>query len=105
MHLAAVKAGVRFVLADEPTFFEKKNPDELEIDCRLGDEQGQTTSRFALHRRFVWQYHSARARYAANRLGSGTWTHLYDNFSYIDEFHYRSGTIAWLAEYLAAEIV
>jgi len=94
--------GSRFVLADEPTFFEKQHPDETETECQLGLEQAGA-SRFALHRRFVWNFLSARQRFATEVLGTGSWKHLFEKFSYIDEFHYRAQTIAMMADLIAAE--
>jgi hypothetical protein len=89
---AVTAAGIGFELADEPTFFEKPSPDAIEADCALGVATPANASRFALHKRFVWQFHEAR-RIARRALGREAWSAIYPDCQYIDEFHYRASTI------------
>jgi hypothetical protein len=92
----AKSVDARFILADEPTFFEKANPDPIEKDCQLGQSPTGTDHRFDLHRRYVWDFHAARVRFLENALAAGPWPNCYDEYLYIDEFHYRAETIGRL---------
>ena len=99
---ATQHAGSRFVLADEPTFFEKHRADAVEAECQLGVDQPSLT-RFALHQRYARDFLAAREQLARRVLGTGNWTKQYQDFAYIDEFHYRAETIGRIADLIAVD--
>lgn len=85
---------IPLVLADDTTFFEKREPSEIERQSGLGIGTSQAQQRqFDTHRKFVADYHERR-RSLAERLhvplaGPGR----INDIGFIDEFHYdREGT-------------
>ena len=92
------------VLADDTTFFEKRNPSEIEIESELGKPFNPAQTRqFETHKRFVGDYHERR-RTLAEALdvplaGPGKT----NDIGFIDEFHYdREGTRALCDDFAAA---
>ena len=92
---------IPLVLADDTTFFEKKQPSALERDCELGkpfsDAQKQ---QFETHIRYVGDYH-ARRKALAERIGVPlAGPGRTNSIGFIDEFHYdREGTRALCADF------
>ncbi len=92
---------VPLVLGDDTTFFEKKNPNELEIECKLGQPSNPNQElQFGTHKRFATDYH-ARRRAVADRLGVPlVGPGLSNDIGFVDEFHYdRDGTRALVEDY------
>lgn len=85
---------IPLVLADDTTFFEKRNPNRIEIESELGKPFNQSQARqFATHKKFANDYHPQRKKVAAQLgvplVGPG----LSNDIGFIDEFHYdRDGT-------------
>ena len=87
---------IPLVLADDTTFFEKREPSEIERESGLGQATSPVQQRqFETHKKFVDDYHSRR-RTVAEKLrvplaGPGRT----NDIGFIDEFHYdREGTRA-----------
>ncbi len=95
---------IPLVLADDTTFFEKTNPNQIEIESELGKpfNQGQELQ-FETHKRFGNDYH-ARRRAVADRLGVPlAGPGLHNDIGFVDEFHYdRDGTRALVEDYARA---
>lgn len=80
---------VPLVLGDDTTFFEKRNPDDLDRECKLGEPSSAAQkAQFETHRRFGADYHAKRKAVAEKRgiplAGPG----LSNDIGFIDEFHY-----------------
>jgi hypothetical protein len=95
---------IPLVLADDTTFFEKREPGEIERESELGKPFNVAQERqFATHKRFVEAYHTRR-KMLAGRLhvplaGPGKT----NDIGFVDEFHYdREGTIALCDDFAAA---
>jgi hypothetical protein len=89
-------AKIPLVLADDTTFFEKSVPSDIERESGLGTASSKAQQRqFAIHKRFVADYHGRR-KTLAEKLGvplAGPGLNNANGF--IDEFHYdRDGTRA-----------
>ena len=95
---------IPLVLADDTTFFEKANPNSIEIESELGKpfNAGQELQ-FETHKRFGGDYH-ARRRAVAERLGVPlAGPGLHNDIGFVDEFHYdRDGTRALVDDYARA---
>jgi hypothetical protein len=94
-------ARVPLVLADDTTFFEKLEPNKLELDSELGKPFGKSQElQFETHKKFVLDYHSRRKQ-VAEKLGVPLAGPGKTNaIGFIDEFHYdRDGTIALVDDY------
>ena len=98
---AAAAAGSRFVLGDEPTFFEKSAPDAIEAACALGIGSGPH-DRLANYRLVSEDCRRTR-RQIRDRLGLRPWPNHDNAYGYIDEFHYRADTIGVLTALLLRE--
>jgi hypothetical protein len=95
---------IPLVLADDTTFFEKANPNQVELDSELGKPfNANQELQFATHKRFANDYHSRR-RAVADRLGVPlAGPGLHNDIGFVDEFHYdRDGTRALVEDYARA---
>jgi hypothetical protein len=101
---AAVSVGARFVLMDDKTFFEKAAPNAVEQDCLLGSSGGAGAARFAVHKRHVWRFHGARARFMVEALAQPAWPLDFEDYTFIDEFHYTAESLARFADLAAARL-
>jgi hypothetical protein len=96
--------GIAFVLADDTTFFEKREPSDLERQCDLGTPFNAAQKvQFATHRSFAADYFARRKAVAEGLAvplaGPGTTNAI----GFIDEFHYdRDGTRALCDDFAAA---
>jgi hypothetical protein len=85
---------IPLVLADDTTFFEKREPNAIERESELGKPfVAQQKAQFATHCKFVVDYHTRRKTVAdaigATLAGPGK----VNDLGFIDEFHYdRDGT-------------
>jgi hypothetical protein len=80
-------SGVPFVMIHQSTFFEKTEPNELEIECGLGEPfHPSQEQQFANHRGFDERFYANRHAFAETRgiaiAGAAT-----DDIGFIDEFH------------------
>jgi hypothetical protein len=96
---------VPLVLADDTTFFEKREPNDLDRECRLGEPGGAAQKRqFALSKRFAEDYHTRR-RQLAEQLGVPlAGPGLSNQLGFIDEFHYDADGTRELADAYAAAL-
>lgn len=95
---------IPLVLADDTTFFEKRQPNEIEVQSELGKAFNGTQQRqFDTHKRFVEHYHGRR-KTLADRLGVPlAGPGKTNNIGFVDEFHYdRDGTRALCDDFAAA---
>lgn len=95
---------IPLALGDDTTFFEKREPSEIERQSGLGEPSSPAQAlQFETHHRFADDYHGRR-REVADRLkvplaGPG----LSNDIGFIDEFHYdRDGTRALADDYAGA---
>jgi hypothetical protein len=89
-------ARIPLVLADDTTFFEKREPNEIERESELGKPFNKAQERqFEVHKKFVDDYHSRR-KFVAEKLGIPlVGPGRSNDLGFIDEFHYdRDGTRA-----------
>jgi hypothetical protein len=97
-------AKIPLVLGDDTTFFEKREPSAIEVQSELGKPFNPGQERqFAVHKRFVGDYHARRKAVAAAigvpLAGPG----ITNAIGFIDEFHYdRDGTRALCDDFAAA---
>lgn len=94
---------VPLVLADDTTFFEKREPSQIEVDSELGKALSPAQTRqFATHRKFVEDYHSRRQAVAASLGVPLAGPGKTNDIGFIDEFHYdREGTEALCDDFAA----
>lgn len=95
---------IPLVLADDTTFFEKRQPSEIELRCELGKPFNKPQEKqFATHERFVEDYHSRR-KALAGKLGVPLAGPGKTNaIGFIDEFHYdRDGTRSLCEDFAGA---
>ena len=95
---------IPLVLADDTTFFEKREPSEIERESELGKPFNATQERqFATHKRFVVDYHTRR-KVLAEQLGVPlAGPGKTNDIGFVDEFHYdREGTRALCDDFGAA---
>lgn len=94
---------IPLVLADDTTFFEKREPSAIEVECELGKPFKGQASQFATHKRFANDYH-ARRRTLAEKLGVPlAGPGLSNDIGFVDEFHYdREGTLSLCDDFAAA---
>jgi hypothetical protein len=95
---------IPLVLADDTTFFEKREPSEIERQSALGIPSNAAQERqFATHRTFASRYHERRSA-LADQLGVPlAGPGLVNDVGFIDEFHYdRDGTRALCEDFAAA---
>lgn len=80
---------VPIVLADDSTFFEKREPSDLEQRCKLGVPSSPAqTIQFETHKRHVEMFWSTRRKLAEKRgVPIGGPGHIND-LGFVDEFHY-----------------
>ncbi|MCL6729092.1 hypothetical protein [Sphingomonas hankyongi] len=96
--------GIALVLGHDTTFFEKRQPSEIEIQSELGKPFGPAQERqFAMHKRFATDY-SNRREGLAGRLGIPlAGPGMSNDIGFVDEFHYdREGTRALCDDFAAA---
>lgn len=95
---------IPLVLADDTTFFEKRNPSELEIESDLGKPFNPAQTRqFETHKRFVADYHERRRTLAEALKVPLAGPGKTNDIGFIDEFHYdRDGTSALCDDFAAA---
>ena len=95
---------IPLVLADDTTFFEKREPSELERESELGKGFGPTQQRqFETHKRFVGHYHGCRKQVAAELRVPLAGPGKSNDIGFIDEFHYdREGTRALCDDFAKA---
>lgn len=80
---------VPLVLADDTTFFEKRDPSDLDRECRLGEPSNPAQKiQFEIHKRFRADYHSARHVLAQRRGVPIAGPGLSNDLGFVDEFHY-----------------
>ena len=95
---------IPLVLADDTTFFEKRDPSEIERESELGKPFNDAQrAQFETHKRFVEDYHGRRKKLAdalgVPLAGPGK----VNDIGFIDEFHYdRDGTRALCEDFAAA---
>jgi hypothetical protein len=95
---------IPFVLADDTTFFEKIEPNEIERQSSLGLASSPTQEQqFSTHRQYVGDYHERR-RTVAERIGVPlAGPGKTNDIGFIDEFHYdHDGTRALCDDFAAA---
>ena len=85
---------IPLVLADDTTFFEKREPSDIERECELGKPFNPAQiGQFDTHKRFVADYHSRRKALAAKLRVPLAGPGKTNDIGFIDEFHYdREGT-------------
>ena len=91
-------------LADDTTFFEKREPSDIERESELGRPFNKAQERqFATHRAFVDAYHTRR-KSVAEALGVPlAGPGRTNDIGFIDEFHYdREGTRALCDDFAKA---
>jgi hypothetical protein len=95
---------VPLVLGDDTTFFEKREPSDLDRDCRLGEPSSPAQKiQYETHKRFNADYHSARQSVAERRSVPLAGPGLSNDLGFIDEFHYDvEGTRALSDEFARA---
>ena len=95
---------VPLVLGDDTTFFEKRNPSDLDRECRLGEPSSPAQkAQFDTQKRFVIDYHSARKAVAERRRVPLAGPGPINDLGFIDEFHYDlDGTRALTDDYARA---
>lgn len=92
------------VLGNDSTFFEKRDPSDVERESKLGEASSPTQQRqFDTHRRFANDFYRRRAALAAKLrvplAGPGPSNQL----GFVDEFHYdRDGTRLLADDFAAA---
>jgi hypothetical protein len=94
---------IPLVLADDTTFFEKRNPSDLELRSELGKPSNPSQQlQFETHKRFSNDYHERR-RSLAEAIGVPlAGPGLINDIGFIDEFHYdRDGTRALCDDFAA----
>ncbi|HVU29768.1 MAG TPA: hypothetical protein VHE36_05140 [Sphingomicrobium sp.] len=96
--------GVPVILADDTTFFEKREPSEIELESELGKPFNPAqTGQFETHKRFVDDYHSRRKSLAQKLQVPLAGPGKVNDIGFIDEFHYdREGTRALCDDFAAA---
>jgi hypothetical protein len=95
---------IPLVLADDTTFFEKREPSAIELESELGKPfNGAQERQFATHRKFVSDYHSRR-KAVASKLGVPlAGPGRTNDIGFVDEFHYdAAGTRALCDDFAAA---
>jgi hypothetical protein len=95
---------IPLVLGNDTTFFEKREPDSYDLDCRLGEASSPPQKRqFEIHRKFGVRFYEQRQqiseRLGIPLVGPGPSNQI----GFIDEFHYDApGTDALCAEFAPA---
>lgn len=86
--------GVPLSLADDSTFFEKREPNELEVQCKLGEASSPPQERqFETHKRHVKAYSDTRRALAERRGVPIAGPGISNQIGFVDEFHYdKEGT-------------
>jgi hypothetical protein len=92
------------VLADDTTFFEKREPSAIERNSALGVASSPVQERqFETHKAFVGNYHERRRILAQNLAVPLAGPGISNEIGFIDEFHYdREGTLALCEDFGAA---
>lgn len=81
--------GVPIVLADDSTFFEKREPSELEQKCKLGTPASPAQKiQFDTHKRHVESFWSTRRALAKRRDVPISGPGNVNDLGFVDEFHY-----------------
>ena len=95
---------IPLVLADDTTFFEKREPSEIERESSIGIVGSPAQQlQFETHRKFVYDYHGRRAELAEKLGVSLAGPGKTNDIGFIDEFHYdRDGTRALSIDFAAA---
>ena len=94
---------IPLVLGDDTTFFEKREPNDIERQSELGKPFSPAQARqFETHKRFVIDYHSRR-RTVADAVGVPlAGPGKVNTLGFVDEFHYdRGGTQALCNDFAA----
>lgn len=95
---------IPLVLADDTTFFEKREPSDLERECELGTPSSPAQAiQFATQKQFMPDYHGRRQKLASALgvplAGPGS----SNDIGFVDEFHYdRDGTRALCDDFAGA---
>jgi len=99
------RAGIPFLSGVDYTFLDKPGPDAIESACGLGETTTPACARrFEAHRAAVMAWHGSRAVFRENVLKARPWAgdmeerRFVGEFHFIDEFHYRAGTIERIAD-------
>lgn len=92
------------VLGNDSTFFEKREPNEIERESKLGQASSPTQQRqFDTHRRFVGDFYARRAALAEKLRVPLAGPGAANELGFVDEFHYdREGTRALADEFATA---
>lgn len=96
--------GIPLVLGSDTTFFEKREPDAYDVECKLGVASAPPQARqFEIHRKLGVRFYDQRQR-LSERLGlplAGPGPS--NQIGFIDEFHYDApGTDALCADFAPA---
>lgn len=97
------RRGIPVVLGDDTTFFEKREPNEIEIESELGKPFSDTQARqFATHKKFVMDYDARRKELAAQLKVPLAGPGNTNDIGFVDEFHYdKDGTRALCDDFAA----
>ena len=95
---------IPLVLGDDTTFFEKREPSQIEIESELGKPLNAAQDvQFATHRKFVLDYHARRKSLAEALKVPLAGPGRTNDIGFIDEFHYdRDGTRALCDDFASA---
>ena len=87
---------IPLALADDTTFFEKRTPNQIELESTLGEPFSPAQrAQFETHRRFGGDYHGRRKALAEHLGVPLAGPGMINDIGFIDEFHYdRDGTRA-----------
>ena len=96
------RAGIPVMLGDDTTFFEKREPSAMDIECRLGTPANQHQKRsFAAHKphfpAFVRHREALAQKLGVPLAGPG----LSNDYTYFDEWHYDADGTRSLSEDVA----
>ena len=96
---------IPLVLGNDTTFFEKREPNEVERQCALGQATNEAQKvQFDIHQRFVPRFYGRRSELAGNLgvilAGPG---HA-NSLGFVDEFHYDREGVRMLSEDFAVAI-
>lgn len=96
---------IPFVLIHQSTFFEKRKPTPLEVECGLGEPFHPSQQRqFANHRKFDEPFYAKRKSIAdALRIPLAAWG-MTEDFGFIDEFHCDREGIRLMSKTVGEEV-
>lgn len=95
---------VPMVLANDTTFFEKREPNELELESQLGKPFSPPQERqFAVHSKFAMDYYDRREWLAKTLNVPLAGPGRNNDIGFVDEFHYdQNGTRALCEDFASA---